>query len=205
MTSRWADGKQTPPVMSCLPPRDRVNGPDWWCQMMRMMSLLPWKQLMLLPWRRHQKLRIPRLLQVGVTGLKELIPSISFHLIKLLSEHINILDSLVQNCSNSSALAMEFLQSFTKPSICWSYGDAHHEIYFSGVVLQSRSQPPCWLSLQTATQIPTLKITYPYVVKPNVPRLKVTVMMNDNTSASTAQCVTVGFLILNWWRYHSIV
>ena len=69
MMSHWADGKQTPPMTWRLPPRDRVNGPDWWCRMTRMRSLLPWKQQMLLPWRRHQMLRIQRLLQVGVTGL----------------------------------------------------------------------------------------------------------------------------------------
>ena len=33
----------------------------------------------------------------------------------------HIFDGLVHDCSNSSALAMELLQSCTKPSICWSY------------------------------------------------------------------------------------
>ena len=36
-------------------------------------------------------------------------------IIKHLPEHI---DGLVQDCSNPSALAMELLQSCTKPSIC---------------------------------------------------------------------------------------
>ena len=33
-------------------------------------------------------------------------------------QSIHHIDGLVQDCSNSSALAMELLQSFTKPSIC---------------------------------------------------------------------------------------
>ena len=33
-------------------------------------------------------------------------------------KEISHMDGLVQDCSNSSALAMELLQSSTKPSIC---------------------------------------------------------------------------------------
>ena len=39
--------------------------------------------------------------------------------VKNLIVHIN---SLVQDCSNSSALAMELLQSCTKPSMCFEWG-----------------------------------------------------------------------------------
>ena len=37
-------------------------------------------------------------------------------LFEILTQYI---DDLVQDCSNSSALAMELLQSYTKPSICY--------------------------------------------------------------------------------------
>ena len=38
------------------------------------------------------------------------------------------IDGLVQDCSNSSALAMELLQSCTKPSICHSQVQLDHVI-----------------------------------------------------------------------------
>ena len=44
---------------------------------------------------------------------------------ELIVENIEHIDGLVQDCSNSSALAMELLQSCTKPSILghWPLGD----------------------------------------------------------------------------------
>ena len=46
---------------------------------------------------------------------------------------VSYIDGLVQDCSNSSALAMELLQSYTKPSI-WS--SLLHIIYWEQIVLQ---------------------------------------------------------------------
>ena len=45
---------------------------------------------------------------------------------------------LVQNCSISSKLAMEILQSCAKPSICYDHADALHGRYMSAMVSNHR-------------------------------------------------------------------
>ena len=64
---------------------------------------------------------------------------------------------LVQDCSNSSALAMELLQSYTKSSRLYFYMDSDSYSYFSHILLNQDYLMPVWRDLFIETA-PLLEI-----------------------------------------------